>query len=151
MRTFLRNIIDEDTKNTRKKRKRVHIDNEFAPNEDSAPVNAPNWTKSGYNGTLKKSIENYGDHSQEEDGEESCDMDEKNGDDDEENEENDEENEENTDDKDDEIDDDEVDSNENSDEEEQGKQGKQEEREKRTKSRSRSLVLVRYDSDYDGV
>ena len=58
MRTFLRVIIDKDTKNTHKKRKRLYS-NRFAPNEETAPVNAPNWTKSGYNGTLKKSIENY--------------------------------------------------------------------------------------------
>ena len=132
MRTFLRVIIDEDTKNTRKKRKRLYS-NGFAPNEETAPVNAPNWTKSGYNGTLKKSIENYLSPQEKDiDKEESSDDD----DDSKENEDNDNSKE---------KEDDDVDNNDNSDEKEHDEQ------EKRTERRSRSLVSVRYDSDYDGV
>jgi hypothetical protein len=40
----------------RRKRQR-HFDNlEFAPNEENAPLNAPRWTKSGYKGSLVKTI-----------------------------------------------------------------------------------------------
>ena len=127
MRTFLRIIIDEDTKNTRKKRKRLYS-NRFAPNEKTALVNAPNWTKFGYNRTLKKSIENYL-SSQEKDIDE-----EESSDDDDNSKEN----------EDDDVDD-KVDNNDNSDEKEHDEQ------EKRTARRSRSLVSVWYDNDYDGV
>ena len=91
-------------------------------------MNAPNWTKSGYNGTLKKSIKNYLSPQEK-------DIDEKeSSDDDNDNKEN----------EDDDVDD-KVNNNDNSDKKEYDKQ------EKRTERRSRSLVLVRYDSDYDGV
>ena len=136
MHTFLCVIIDKDIKNTRKKRKRLYS-NEFAPNEETAPVNAPNWTKSGYNGTLKKSIENYLSPQEKDiDKEESSDDD----DDSKENEDNDNSKENEDDDV-----NDKVDNNDNSDKKEHNEQ------EKRTERRSRSLVLVRYDSDYDGV
>ena len=127
MRTFLCVIIDKNTKNTHKKRKRLYS-NRFAPNEKTALVNALNWTKFGYNGTLKKSIENYLSPQEK-------DIDEKESSEDDDNSK---ENE------DDDVDN-KVDNNDNSDEKEHDEQ------EKRTERRSRSLVSVRYDSDYDGI
>lgn len=40
-------------------RVRIRNKDEFAPGEDKAPVNAPDWTKSGYNGALKKYVDAY--------------------------------------------------------------------------------------------
>ena len=40
-------------------RTRVYADEEFAPGEAAAPKTAPDWTKSGYNGSLKKFINRY--------------------------------------------------------------------------------------------
>ncbi|PKC51254.1 hypothetical protein RhiirA1_484172 [Rhizophagus irregularis] len=34
-------------------------DTEYAPNEDSIPVNAPKWAKVGYKGSLKHLVEKY--------------------------------------------------------------------------------------------
>lgn len=41
---------------SRRKRKRINITG-FVSDEHEAPINAPNWTKAGYNGTLKKAVE----------------------------------------------------------------------------------------------
>ena len=41
----------------RRTRKREYNDDEFAPGEEKAPVNAPAWTRSGYKGSLKLHIE----------------------------------------------------------------------------------------------
>jgi hypothetical protein len=43
--------IDKNTKEGIKKRKRVYKYNEYV--EEAEPLNAPDWTKSGYNGPLK--------------------------------------------------------------------------------------------------
>jgi hypothetical protein len=40
----------------RRKRKRVFDESQYAPGEETAPLNAPRWTKSGYNGTMRKCI-----------------------------------------------------------------------------------------------
>ena len=48
--------MDSQVSAERKTRKRV-IDTVFASGEDKAPVNAPKWTKAGYNGTLKEAVE----------------------------------------------------------------------------------------------
>ena len=136
MHTFLHNIINEDTKNTHKKRKRIYSDDRFAPNKETAPVNAPNWTKSRYDGTLKKSIKNYGNLSPQE-----KDIDENESSDDDNDDEEDE----------DDDGDDETDNNDNSVKEGNIEQDEQDEQEKRTERRSRSLVLAQYDSDYDGI
>jgi hypothetical protein len=52
---FLRDYIDKlyyRYKPDKRRRKRVHDDTECASNETAAPLNAPRWTKSGYNGTM---------------------------------------------------------------------------------------------------
>jgi hypothetical protein len=54
----LRDYLDDISK-SRKKRTRVYADEEFAPGEAAAPKTAPDWTKSGYNGSLKKFINRY--------------------------------------------------------------------------------------------
>ena len=41
----------------RRTRKREFNYEEFAPDEEKAPVNAPGWTRSGYNGSLRSYIE----------------------------------------------------------------------------------------------
>jgi hypothetical protein len=56
---FLRDYVDKlyyRYKPDKRKRKRVHEDNEYASNETAAPLNAPRWTKSGYNGTMHNLI-----------------------------------------------------------------------------------------------
>jgi hypothetical protein len=50
--------IDKASK-TRRMRKRVYNNDEFAPGEESAPKNTPYWTRSGYNGFLKTSVKNH--------------------------------------------------------------------------------------------
>jgi hypothetical protein len=54
----LRDYLDDISK-SRKKRTRVYADEEFASGEAAAPKTAPDWTKSGYNGSLKKFINRY--------------------------------------------------------------------------------------------
>jgi hypothetical protein len=54
----LQDYLDNISK-SRKKRTRVYADEEFAPGEAAAPKTAPDWTKSGYNGSLKKFINRY--------------------------------------------------------------------------------------------
>jgi hypothetical protein len=52
---FLRDYVDKlyyRYKPDKRRRKRVHDDTEYASNETAAPLNAPRWTKSGYNGTM---------------------------------------------------------------------------------------------------
>ena len=44
---------------SRRKRARIYVDNEFAPEEEKAPKNAPFWTKTGYNRSLKKFVDCY--------------------------------------------------------------------------------------------
>ena len=56
---FLRNYVDElfyRQKPDRRKRKRVYDDSHFATGERTAPLNAPRWTKSGYNGSMRELI-----------------------------------------------------------------------------------------------
>ena len=43
----------------RRIRKRVFDQNKTADGEDKTPVNAPRWTRAGYDGSLKTSIEKY--------------------------------------------------------------------------------------------
>ena len=59
MRKFLRNYIDNLTSSTRRTRKRVQDDSQFVASEKKAPVNAPKWTLTGYNGTLSSYIEEH--------------------------------------------------------------------------------------------
>lgn len=68
MRRFLRYYLDAmfyQQKPDRRKRTRVYDEFQFAP-EETAPLNAPQWTKSGYNGSMKAVIKkavlkyNYG-------------------------------------------------------------------------------------------
>jgi hypothetical protein len=52
---FLRDYVDKlyyRYKPDKRRRKRVHDDAEYASNETAAPLNAPRWTKAGYNGTM---------------------------------------------------------------------------------------------------
>jgi hypothetical protein len=52
---FLRDYVDKlyyRYKPDKRRRKRVHDDTEYASNETAAPLNAPRWTKAGYNGTM---------------------------------------------------------------------------------------------------
>jgi hypothetical protein len=55
LRMFLRDYVDKlyyRQKPDKRKRNRVHDNTEFVFNETAAPLNAPRWTKSGYNGTM---------------------------------------------------------------------------------------------------
>ena len=58
MKKFLREYVDvlfyQQTKD-RRKRKRLY-DSHFATGETTTPLNAPRWTKSGYNGSILKAI-----------------------------------------------------------------------------------------------
>ncbi|GBC44750.2 hypothetical protein GLOIN_2v1765153 [Rhizophagus irregularis DAOM 181602=DAOM 197198] len=58
LRSFLRNYVDNAASNAQRVRKRVY-DTEYAPNEYSAPVNAPKWAKVGYKGLLKHLVKKY--------------------------------------------------------------------------------------------
>jgi hypothetical protein len=52
---FLRDYVDKlyyRYKPDKRRRKRVHDDAEYASNKTAAPLNAPRWTKAGYNGTM---------------------------------------------------------------------------------------------------
>jgi hypothetical protein len=52
---FLRDYVDKlyyRYKPDKRRRKQVHDDAEYASNETAAPLNAPRWTKAGYNGTM---------------------------------------------------------------------------------------------------
>src|SRR5271154_6505907 len=52
---FLRNYVDKlyyQQKPDKRKRNRVHDNTKFVFNETAAPLNAPRWMKSGYNGTM---------------------------------------------------------------------------------------------------
>jgi hypothetical protein len=46
--------VDKNTKKGIRKRERVYKHSEYV--EETAPSNAPDWTKSGYDGPLKKLI-----------------------------------------------------------------------------------------------
>jgi hypothetical protein len=69
LRIFLRNYLDvlfyQQTIDKRR-RKRVFDDSQYAPGEETAPLNAPRWTKSGYNGSMleiiTKAAQKYGDN-----------------------------------------------------------------------------------------
>jgi hypothetical protein len=57
--TFFRNYIDKlcyQGKPDRRKRIRFIDDSKLVQDEKTAPINAPRWTKSGYNGSLRKLI-----------------------------------------------------------------------------------------------
>ena len=56
---FLRDYVDGlfyRLKSDKRKRKSFHDDSHFATSETTAPQNAPRWTKSGYNGSMRKLI-----------------------------------------------------------------------------------------------
>ena len=56
---FLRDYLDAifyQQKPDRRKRTRVYDTSNFATGETKAPLNAPRWTKSGYNGSMKAVI-----------------------------------------------------------------------------------------------
>ncbi|GET04838.1 hypothetical protein GLOIN_2v1479874 [Rhizophagus clarus] len=57
---FYQQIIDK------RRRKRVFDDSRYAPGEDTAPLNTPWWTKSGYNRSMlsivTRAVENYKDN-----------------------------------------------------------------------------------------
>jgi len=57
----LRDYVDESSfqAKARRTRKRVFDRTRSAEGEDKAPINAPKWTRVGYNGSLKTSIEKY--------------------------------------------------------------------------------------------
>ena len=60
MREFLRNYVDKHIKRSalaRRTRKRVYDLTQPAPNEEEAPMNAPDWTKTGYIGNLKTHVD----------------------------------------------------------------------------------------------
>ena len=74
MRSLLRDYVDnEDSKSykSRRTRKRVYDDTQFAADENEAPVNAPKWTRSGYTGSLKSLVEKHIPHRAESDDQES--------------------------------------------------------------------------------
>ncbi|RGB38553.1 hypothetical protein C1646_755615 [Rhizophagus diaphanus] len=73
---FLRNYVDNAASNARRVKKRVY-DTEYAPNEDSAPINAPKWAKVGYKGLLKHLVEKYSANREEEDNDKSQEDDDK--------------------------------------------------------------------------
>ena len=59
LRIFLRDYLDTifyQQRPDKRKRIRAHDDNHFATGETDAPLNAPRWTKSGYNGSMKAII-----------------------------------------------------------------------------------------------
>jgi hypothetical protein len=66
---FLRDYLDvlfyQQTIDKRR-RKRVFDDSRYAPGEETAPLNAPRWTKSGYNRSMlsivTRAVENYKDN-----------------------------------------------------------------------------------------
>ena len=137
--TFLRNIIDEDTKNTRRTRKRVHLDDKFASDEKTAPMNAPIWARAGYNGILKSVIKNFLSPSQEKDNDEEK-TDEEKEDENEKNKEEDDENDNII----------EVDSSDDNDEEEDSEESEKESedsKEQERNERSKSLLSEEYESD----
>jgi hypothetical protein len=56
---FLRDYLDAifyQQKPDRRKRTRVYDTSNFATGETKAPLNAPRWAKSGYNGSMKAVI-----------------------------------------------------------------------------------------------
>ena len=56
---FLRDYLDVifyQQKPDRRKRTRVYDTSNFATDETKAPLNAPRWTKSGYNGSMRAVI-----------------------------------------------------------------------------------------------
>jgi hypothetical protein len=55
----LRNYVDKLFSSTRRTRKRVQDNSRFAVPGEKAPVNAPRWTLTGYNGSLKSCIEKH--------------------------------------------------------------------------------------------
>ncbi|RGB22869.1 hypothetical protein C1646_775388 [Rhizophagus diaphanus] len=62
--------------NARRVRKWVY-DTKYAPNENSAPVNAPKWAKVGYKGSLKHLVKKYSANREEEDDDKSQEDDDK--------------------------------------------------------------------------
>jgi hypothetical protein len=56
---FFRNYVDvlfyQQTVDKRR-RKRVIDDSQYAPGEETAPLNAPRWTKSGYAGSMVQTV-----------------------------------------------------------------------------------------------
>jgi hypothetical protein len=66
---FLRDYLDvlfyQQTVDKRR-RKRVFDESQYAPGEETAPLNAPRWTKSGYDGSMlsiiTKAVEKYRDN-----------------------------------------------------------------------------------------
>ncbi|UZO05869.1 uncharacterized protein OCT59_026207 [Rhizophagus irregularis] len=64
--SFLRNYVNNAASNARRVRKQMY-DTEYAPNENSAPVNAPKWAKISYKGSLKHLVEKYSANREEED------------------------------------------------------------------------------------
>ncbi len=56
----MRNYVDKDfdeRAKPRRKRKRLYDDSKFADDEDSAPVSAPRWALTGYQGSLKNAVD----------------------------------------------------------------------------------------------
>ncbi|UZO14258.1 uncharacterized protein OCT59_005718 [Rhizophagus irregularis] len=56
--TFLRNYVDSAASSKSRRVRNWEYGN-YATNEIDAPINAPRWTKDGYNGSLKQLIEKY--------------------------------------------------------------------------------------------
>ncbi|CAG8732080.1 6543_t:CDS:2, partial [Funneliformis caledonium] len=52
-------VSETDDENPNKTRKRVYSNDKFTPDEEEAPVNAPSWTRNGYNGSLKSFAKRY--------------------------------------------------------------------------------------------
>jgi hypothetical protein len=64
----LRNYVDvvfNTTSKSRRTRKREHDNTQFAPSEEKPPINAPNWARAGYSGSLKALVENSVDEPEE--------------------------------------------------------------------------------------
>ena len=71
---FLRDYLDAifyQQKPDRRKRTRVYDTSNFATGETKAPLNAPRWTKSGYNGlmkaVIKRAVSKYNNNSKDSD------------------------------------------------------------------------------------
>ncbi|RGB35213.1 hypothetical protein C1646_759592 [Rhizophagus diaphanus] len=146
--SFLRNYIDNAASNARRVRKWVY-DTEYAPNEDSAPVNAPKWAKVSYKGSLKHLVKKYSANREEVEDDKIQEVDDKIQEDDDKSQKDDDKSQEDND----KIQEDDVKSQEDDDttgEEKNEDQEKEQDEEvddrKKRKKRSVSLVLEEYDS-----
>lgn len=57
MREYVDKIFDESSKAPRRRNRTCG--RSYAPNEGTAPLNAPKWSVSGYSGSLKKEVDKF--------------------------------------------------------------------------------------------